>query len=194
MGPVQPSPFVSLDASVEHRGFWRPRLRRQPIPHLGRALGAFTQRSETFDLFGLSKRTQGPMVTQYHPRNHPRSTQCLVCHRHRHSTRTESVLTSAASAGPKRDTGLSGTIELVAGSSELAVAASTSTTPNYGETVWFATTVNGNTKANSLLYVSVVCTQDGTVVYQSSGTPTLASRSLTKALDGTAPTRIALRR
>ena len=79
--------------------------------------------------------------------------------------------TSAALAGPKRDTGLSGTIELVAGSSELAVAASNPTTPNYGETVWFATTVNGNTKANSLLYVSVVCTQDGTVVYQSSGTP-----------------------
>jgi hypothetical protein len=82
------------------------------------------------------------------------------------------LFTSAASARPKHDTGLSGTIDLATSErSAFAAAAATSTTPSYGETVWFATTVNGDTKANSLLYVLVVCAQDGTVVYQWSGAP-----------------------
>lgn len=81
--------------------------------------------------------------------------------------------TSAASAGPKRDTGLSGTIELAtdSGSSESTAAASDSGTMSYGQTARFSTTVNGSTHSNSDLYVSVVCAQDGSVVYKSSAAP-----------------------
>lgn len=49
--------------------------------------------------------------------------------------------------------------------------AQTSQAPLYGGSVSFVTTVQGRLAAKSSLYVTVVCTQDSTLVYQWSAAP-----------------------
>lgn len=82
------------------------------------------------------------------------------------------LFTSTAYAAPTRDSGPSGTIDLAATSgSDPSIVAFGAVGPRYGDTVWFATSVNGKTAKGSMVYVSVVCNQDGTIVYQWSAAP-----------------------
>jgi hypothetical protein len=51
----------------------------------------------------------------------------------------------------------------------IEVAPSTASQMSYGDTVYFATTVEGRLAPKSKVYVTVVCSQDGRLVYQYSG-------------------------
>lgn len=75
--------------------------------------------------------------------------------------------THAATGGP------TGTIDMLtadaSGLSTLRVAA-----PSYGSSVQFSTTVSGRLASQSTVYVTVVCTAAGVVVYQNSADPSAA--------------------
>jgi hypothetical protein len=77
------------------------------------------------------------------------------------------VVPGPAVAGGKGST-VTGSIELASGS---RVASDGSTSPRYGQSVAFATTVEGRLASKSKVYVTVVCVQDGRVVYQWSADP-----------------------
>ena len=62
--------------------------------------------------------------------------------------------------------GVTGSIELMS-SGGLALTATSG--PSYGQGVAFATTVEGKPAAKSSVYITVVCKQGTTVVYQASG-------------------------
>lgn len=62
---------------------------------------------------------------------------------------------------------VTGTIDLM--SAEAADAGAAPAGPHYGGTVEFDTVVTGDLANKSSVYITVVCTQDDTVVYQYSG-------------------------
>jgi hypothetical protein len=73
------------------------------------------------------------------------------------------VVSTPAFAG---SSGVTGTISL-GGANK--TAATTSAWPAYGDTVGFATTVQGKASPKGNVYVTTVCLQGSTVVYQASG-------------------------
>lgn len=76
------------------------------------------------------------------------------------------VMATPALAAPG---GPTGTIELAQPAEFSAFDATT--WPQYGDTVGFAVTVDGKVAKQARLYVTVVCSQGSTVVYQRSGAP-----------------------
>ena len=75
----------------------------------------------------------------------------------------------AVIAGPATARGGSSVTGTIALSSTSRLAAGAE--PRYGDNVRFDTTVNGRLASNSRVYVTVVCSQDGRVVYQWSADP-----------------------
>ena len=75
------------------------------------------------------------------------------------------VIAGPALAGGKGSS-VTGSIEL-ASTARLAAGAG----PRYGDAVRFDTTVDGRLASNSKVYVTVVCSQGGNVVYQWSADP-----------------------
>jgi hypothetical protein len=75
----------------------------------------------------------------------------------------------AVIAGPATARGGSSVTGTIALSSTSRLAAGAG--PRYGENVRFDTTVDGRLASNSKVYVTVVCSQDGRVVYQWSADP-----------------------
>lgn len=76
----------------------------------------------------------------------------------------------ASPAGAAKQQGPTGTIELMA--AEAPAAASSAAVPSayaYGDSVEFETTLEGRVSSKAIVYVTVVCMQDGDVVYQYSG-------------------------
>jgi hypothetical protein len=69
----------------------------------------------------------------------------------------------------KPPSGISGTIALDQGAGLASTASTTSV--KYGDTAHFKTSVQGRLATNSMLYVTVVCVQGSTVVYQASADP-----------------------
>ena len=74
-----------------------------------------------------------------------------------------------AMAGKKSEP-VSGSIDLVASAARLADGGDLGG-PAYGDTVRFATEVGGKVSSHARIYVSLICRQGGTVVYQWSADP-----------------------
>jgi hypothetical protein len=82
------------------------------------------------------------------------------------------VLAGPAHAG--KTSGVSGSITLDTGGSTMLAASSTLPELKYGGEAHFKATVQGRQASGSTVYVTVVCTQGSTVVYQWSADPSFS--------------------
>lgn len=72
------------------------------------------------------------------------------------------IFAAPIGAAPKDKSGPTGTIALA----DAPEAATAATGPQYGDHVSFETTVNGKVDKHAKIYITVVCMQEATVVYQ----------------------------